>query len=146
MPLEEILKKRIVGQTVPIHVVSSAIRRAQNGWHDEDKPLVFLFLGSSGIGKTELAKQLARYLHEDKPEAFIRIDMSEYQSQHEVAKLIGAPPGCAHKAVVMSTGSHHEKKTISQLRGLLGGRPTHRKAAQVCVTFFFIKIICSFSS
>lgn len=69
------------------------MRRKENGWADEEHPLVFLFLGSSGIGKTELAKQLARYMHRDDPAAFIRLDMSEYQEKHEVAKLIGAPPG-----------------------------------------------------
>lgn len=71
----------------------TAVRRKENGWTDDDHPLVFLFLGSSGIGKTELAKQLAAYIHKDKPQAFIRLDMSEYQEKHEVAKLIGAPPG-----------------------------------------------------
>ena len=71
----------------------SAIRRKENGWIDEDHPLVFLFLGSSGIGKTELAKQLANYIHKNKPGSFIRLDMSEFQEKHEVAKLIGAPPG-----------------------------------------------------
>lgn len=70
-----------------------AIRRKENGWADDEHPLVFLFLGSSGIGKTELAKQLARYIHKDKRDSFIRLDMSEYQEKHEVAKLIGAPPG-----------------------------------------------------
>ena len=62
---------------------------------DDDHPLVFLFLGSSGIGKTELAKQIAKYLHKDKggKESFIRLDMSEFQEKHEVAKLIGSPPG-----------------------------------------------------
>lgn len=70
-----------------------AIRRKENGWVDDDHPLVFLFLGSSGIGKTELAKQLACYIHKEKPSGFIRLDMSEYQEKHEVAKLIGAPPG-----------------------------------------------------
>lgn len=71
----------------------SAIRRKENGWIDEEHPLVFLFLGSSGIGKTELAKQLASYIHRNKADSFIRLDMSEYQEKHEVAKLIGAPPG-----------------------------------------------------
>lgn len=69
------------------------VRRKENGWADDDHPLVFLFLGSSGIGKTELAKQLASYIHKDNPKSFIRLDMSEYQEKHEVAKLIGAPPG-----------------------------------------------------
>lgn len=58
--------------------------RKDNGWLDDDHPLVFLFLGSSGMGKTELAKQLAAYLHKDKPEGFIRLDMSEFQHDHEV--------------------------------------------------------------
>jgi ATP-dependent Clp protease ATP-binding subunit ClpB len=74
--------------------VASAIRRRENGWHDEDKPLVFLFLGSSGIGKTELAKQLAAYVHKDNlKKGFIRLDLSEFQSKHEVSKFIGSPPG-----------------------------------------------------
>lgn len=92
-PLEDQLKKRIVGQLSPIHSVASAIRRKQNGWHDEDHPLVFLFLGSSGVGKTELAKTVAKCLFKDDPQSFIRIDMSEFQHKHEVAKFIGSPPG-----------------------------------------------------
>uniref|UniRef100_A0A1B6LFU2 AAA+ ATPase domain-containing protein n=1 Tax=Graphocephala atropunctata TaxID=36148 RepID=A0A1B6LFU2_9HEMI len=92
-PLEERLKQNIVGQEGPIAIVASAVRRKENGWADDEHPLVFLFLGSSGIGKTELAKQLAHYIHKDKVDAFIRLDMSEYQEKHEVAKMIGAPPG-----------------------------------------------------
>ncbi|CAK1578875.1 unnamed protein product [Parnassius mnemosyne] len=92
-PLEQRLKQFIVGQQAAIETVAAAVRRKENGWADEEHPLVFLFLGSSGIGKTELAKQLARYMHRDDPAAFIRLDMSEYQEKHEVAKLIGAPPG-----------------------------------------------------
>ncbi|CAH2007999.1 unnamed protein product [Acanthoscelides obtectus] len=92
-PLEERLKKHIVGQEGAIALVAATVRRKENGWADDDHPLVFLFLGSSGIGKTELAKQLAAYIHKDKSQAFIRLDMSEYQEKHEVAKLIGAPPG-----------------------------------------------------
>ncbi|XP_049763291.1 caseinolytic peptidase B protein homolog [Schistocerca cancellata] len=92
-PLEQRLKEHIVGQEGAITTTASAIRRKENGWADEEHPLVFLFLGSSGIGKTELAKQLATYLHRGKPGGFIRLDMSEYQEKHEVAKLIGAPPG-----------------------------------------------------
>nr|XP_034171700.1 caseinolytic peptidase B protein homolog [Osmia lignaria] len=92
-PLEQRLKQHIVGQDGAISIVASTIRRKENGWIDEKHPLVFLFLGSSGIGKTELAKQLAAYIHKNKPEGFIRLDMSEYQEKHEVAKLIGAPPG-----------------------------------------------------
>lgn len=92
-PLEQRLRQFIVGQQAAIETVAAAVRRKENGWADEEHPLVFLFLGSSGIGKTELAKQLARYMHRDDPAAFIRLDMSEYQEKHEVAKLIGAPPG-----------------------------------------------------
>ncbi|CAL7936424.1 unnamed protein product [Xylocopa violacea] len=92
-PLEQRLKQYIVGQDGAISIVASTIRRKENGWIDEKHPLVFLFLGSSGIGKTELAKQLAAYIHKNKQEGFIRLDMSEYQEKHEVAKLIGAPPG-----------------------------------------------------
>jgi ATP-dependent Clp protease ATP-binding subunit ClpB len=72
VPLEKKLKEAIVGQEGPINEVASAIRRKENGWHDEEHPLVFLFLGSSGIGKTELAKQLAKYLHKGDKNAFIR--------------------------------------------------------------------------
>jgi len=91
-PLEKRLCQGIVAQRAAIASTSQQIRRKENGWHSTDHPLVFLFLGSSGIGKTELAKQIAKYVHEDKDE-FIRLDMSEYQHQHEVSKFIGAPPG-----------------------------------------------------
>eukprot|EP00794_Sanderia_malayensis_P007190 gene7190-7996_t len=92
-PLEQRFREVIVGQEGALTAVASAIRRKENGWYDEDHPLVFLFLGSSGIGKTELAKQLAKYLHKDVKKGFIRLDMSEYQEKHEVAKMIGSPPG-----------------------------------------------------
>lgn len=92
-PLERRLKEHIIGQEGAIHTVASAIRRKENGWYDEEHPLVFLFLGSSGIGKTELAKQVARYMHKDIKKGFIRMDMSEFQEKHEVAKFIGSPPG-----------------------------------------------------
>lgn len=92
-PLEKRVKEVIVGQDGAITTVASAIRRKENGWIDDEHPLVFLFLGSSGIGKTELAKQIAKYLHKDMKNALIRLDMSEYQEKHEVAKLIGSPPG-----------------------------------------------------
>uniref|UniRef100_A0A674GQ51 ClpB family mitochondrial disaggregase n=1 Tax=Taeniopygia guttata TaxID=59729 RepID=A0A674GQ51_TAEGU len=74
-------------------LLDAAIRRKENGWYDEEHPLVFLFLGSSGIGKTELAKQTAKYIHKDIKKGFIRLDMSEFQERHEVAKFIGSPPG-----------------------------------------------------
>jgi len=92
-PLEQRLKQFIVGQTGAISTVASTIRRKENGWIDDEHPLVFLFLGSSGIGKTELAKQVANYLHKGAKDSFVRLDMSEYQEKHEVAKLIGSPPG-----------------------------------------------------
>ncbi|XP_074535114.1 mitochondrial disaggregase [Halichoeres trimaculatus] len=92
-PLERRLKEHIIGQEGAINTVASAIRRKENGWYDEEHPLVFLFLGSSGIGKTELAKQVARYMHKDTKKGFIRMDMSEFQEKHEVAKFIGSPPG-----------------------------------------------------
>ncbi|CAO3638696.1 unnamed protein product [Cunninghamella blakesleeana] len=93
-PLEDGLKERIVGQLGPIHAIASAIRRKQNGWQDDDHPLVFLFCGSSGVGKTELAKALASYLHgKNMDKGFIRIDMSEFQHKHDVSRFIGSPPG-----------------------------------------------------
>ncbi|XP_063288856.1 mitochondrial disaggregase [Pelobates fuscus] len=92
-PLELRLREHIVGQEMAISTVAAAIRRKENGWYDEEHPLVFLFMGSSGIGKTELAKQTARYLHKDLKKGFIRMDMSEFQEKHEVAKFIGSPPG-----------------------------------------------------
>uniref|UniRef100_A0A8C4K3S5 ClpB family mitochondrial disaggregase n=1 Tax=Dromaius novaehollandiae TaxID=8790 RepID=A0A8C4K3S5_DRONO len=92
-PLEQRLKEHIIGQESAIATVGAAIRRKENGWYDEEHPLVFLFLGSSGIGKTELAKQTAKYIHKDVKKGFIRLDMSEFQERHEVAKFIGSPPG-----------------------------------------------------
>ncbi|XP_053206643.1 caseinolytic peptidase B protein homolog [Panonychus citri] len=92
-PLEKRLKQFIVGQEAAISIVASTIRRKENGWFDEDHPLVFLFLGSSGIGKTELAKQVAKYIHQNNSKAFIRLDMSEFQSKAEVSRFIGSPPG-----------------------------------------------------
>lgn len=80
--------------------LSSAIRRKENGWTDDDHPLVFLFLGSSGIGKTELAKQLAAYIHRDK-QSFIRLDMSEYQEKHEVL-IVSIIVGLCFKAKALN--------------------------------------------
>ncbi|CAG2111953.1 unnamed protein product [Medioppia subpectinata] len=91
-PLEERIKTVIVGQQSAITTVAAAIRRKENGWYDDEHPLVMLFLGSSGIGKTELAKQVAAYLQPN-GKGFIRMDMTEYQEKHEVSKFIGAPPG-----------------------------------------------------
>jgi len=91
--MEENLRKRVVGQEEAISAVSNAIRRARAGIQDPNRPLgSFIFLGPTGVGKTELAKALAEFLF-DEEQAMIRIDMSEYMEKHSVAKLIGAPPG-----------------------------------------------------
>ena len=92
-PLEARLSENVIGQKGAIDQISAAIRRKENGWVDSDHPIVMLFLGSSGIGKTELAKQIAKYIHDKSKDGFVRLDMSEYASQHEVARLVGAPPG-----------------------------------------------------
>ena len=91
--LEEELHKRVVGQEEAIEAVSDAVRRSRTGLQDEKKPLgSFLFLGTTGVGKTELAKALASYLFDDE-NAMTRIDMSEYQERHSISRLVGAPPG-----------------------------------------------------
>ena len=91
--LEENLAKRVVGQDEAIQAVSNAVRRSRSGLKDPNRPIgSFLFLGPTGVGKTELAKALAEFLF-DEEAAYIRIDMSEYMEKHSVARLIGAPPG-----------------------------------------------------
>lgn len=91
--MEERLHERIVGQEEAIHALSDAIRRARSGLKDPRRPIgSFIFLGSSGVGKTELAKALAQFLFDDE-DALIRIDMSEYREQHTVSRMFGAPPG-----------------------------------------------------
>jgi len=91
--MEEELHKRVVGQEAAIGAVSDAIRRSRAGLGDPNKPIgSFLFLGTTGVGKTELAKALAAYLFNDE-QAMTRIDMSEYQEKHSVSRLVGAPPG-----------------------------------------------------
>lgn len=93
LSLEEVLHKRVVGQEEAIQAVSDAIRRSRAGLQDMKKPIgSFLFLGTTGVGKTELAKTLASYLFDDE-NAMTRIDMSEYQERHSVSRLVGAPPG-----------------------------------------------------
>jgi len=93
LKLEDELHKRVVGQEEAIQAVSDAVRRSRAGLQDEKKPLgSFLFLGTTGVGKTELAKALAEYLFNDE-NAMTRIDMSEYQERHSVSRLVGAPPG-----------------------------------------------------
>jgi ATP-dependent Clp protease ATP-binding subunit ClpB len=91
--MEDRLHERVVGQDDAVRVVSSAVRRARAGLQDPNRPIgSFIFLGQTGVGKTELARALAEFMFDDE-RAMIRIDMSEYQEKHTVARLIGAPPG-----------------------------------------------------
>jgi ATP-dependent Clp protease ATP-binding subunit ClpB len=91
--MEERLHKRVIGQDEAINAVANAIRRARAGLQDPQRPLgSFLFLGPTGVGKTELARALAEFLFDDE-QAMVRIDMSEYQEKHTVSRMIGAPPG-----------------------------------------------------
>jgi ATP-dependent Clp protease ATP-binding subunit ClpB len=93
LKLEDELHHRVVGQEEAIEAVSDAVRRSRAGLQDMKKPVgTFLFLGTTGVGKTELAKALAEYLFDDE-NAMTRIDMSEYQERHSVSRLVGAPPG-----------------------------------------------------
>ncbi len=93
LKLEEELSKRVVGQHEAIEAISNAVRRSRSGLQDARKPIgSFIFLGTTGVGKTELAKALAEYLFNDE-NAMTRIDMSEYQEKHSVSRMIGAPPG-----------------------------------------------------
>ena len=91
--MEERLHQRVIGQDEAVSAVASALRRARAGLQDPDRPIgTFLFLGPTGVGKTELARALAQFMF-DTEEAMVRIDMSEYMEKHSVARLIGAPPG-----------------------------------------------------
>lgn len=91
--MEDRLQKRVVGQDEAISIVSNAVRRARSGIQDPNRPLgSFIFLGPTGVGKTELGRALAEFLFDDE-QAMVRIDMSEYMEKHSVARLIGAPPG-----------------------------------------------------
>ena len=93
LSMEERLHEHIIGQDDAIHAISDAIRRARSGLKDPRRPIgSFIFIGPSGVGKTELAKALAAFMFDD-PEALVRIDMSEYREQHTVSRLFGAPPG-----------------------------------------------------
>ncbi len=90
--MEERLHEHIIGQEEAIHAVSDAIRRARAGLKDPSRPIgSFIFIGPSGVGKTELAKALAEFMFGD-AEALVRLDMSEYREQHTVSRLFGAPP------------------------------------------------------
>ena len=91
--MEDEIGKRVVGQAEAVHAVSTAVRRARAGLQDPHRPIgSFMFLGPTGVGKTELTKALAEFLFDDE-QALIRLDMSEYMEKHSVARLIGAPPG-----------------------------------------------------
>jgi len=91
--MEERLHERIIGQDEPSTPFRIAIRRARSGLKDPSRPIgSFIFIGPSGVGKTELAKALAWFMFDDE-EAMVRIDMSEYREQHTVSRLFGAPPG-----------------------------------------------------
>ena len=91
--MEENLRKRVIGQEEAIEAVANAVRRSRAGLGDERKPIgSFLFLGPTGVGKTELARALAEFLFDDE-RAMIRLDMSEYMEKHAVSRLVGAPPG-----------------------------------------------------
>jgi len=90
--VEERLHERVIGQEEAISAVANAIRRGRVGMSDPDRPLgSFIFMGPTGVGKTELAKALAEYLFDDE-KSMVRLDMSEYQEKHTVSRLIGAPP------------------------------------------------------
>jgi ATP-dependent Clp protease ATP-binding subunit ClpB len=91
--LEELLHRRVIGQDEPVTAVANAIRRSRAGLSDPNRPIgSFLFLGPTGVGKTELARALAEFLFDDE-RAMVRIDMGEYMEKHSVSRLIGAPPG-----------------------------------------------------
>ena len=93
LKMEDVLHKRLIGQEEAVDTVSDAIRRARSGLKDPKRPIgTFIFLGPTGVGKTELAKTLAEFLFNDE-DAIIRIDMSEYMEKHNVSRLVGAPPG-----------------------------------------------------
>jgi len=91
--MEQSLSKRVIGQAEAVHAVATAVRRARAGLQDPNRPMgSFMFLGPTGVGKTELTKALAEYLFDDET-AMVRLDMSEYMEKHSVSRLIGAPPG-----------------------------------------------------
>ena len=92
--MEDSLRQRVVGQEDALTHVSNAVRRARAGIQDPNRPIgSFLFLGPTGVGKTELSKALAEFIFDDDHRACIRIDMSEYMEKHAVSRLVGAPPG-----------------------------------------------------
>src|SRR5438270_6042035 len=93
LKLEDVLHQRVIGQDEAVTAVAEAVIRARAGLKDPNRPIgSFIFLGPTGVGKTELARALAQYLFDDEHN-MVRIDMSEYQEKHTVARLLGAPPG-----------------------------------------------------
>src|SRR5207253_2588567 len=91
--MEERLHQRVIGQDEAVSAVASALRRSRAGLADPNRPIgTFLFLGPTGVGKTELARALAEFMF-DSEEAMVRLDMSEYMEKHTVSRLVGAPPG-----------------------------------------------------
>ena len=91
--MEERLHQRVVGQDEAVEAVANALRRARSGLQDPNRPIgSFVFLGPTGVGKTELARALAEFMFDDE-RAMVRLDMSEYQEKHTVSRLVGAPPG-----------------------------------------------------
>ena len=91
--MEERLHERVVGQDEAVEAVSNALRRSRAGLQDPNRPIgTFLFMGPTGVGKTELARAFAEFMFDDE-HAMLRIDMSEYMEKHSVARLVGAPPG-----------------------------------------------------
>ena len=93
LKMETEISRRVIGQAIAVRAVSTAVRRARAGLQDPNRPIgSFMFLGPTGVGKTELTKALAEYLFNDET-AMVRLDMSEYMEKHSVSRLIGAPPG-----------------------------------------------------
>src|SRR3989337_1462132 len=91
--MEELLSQRVIGQDAALKAVANAIRRSRAGLQDPNRPIgVFMFLGPTGVGKTETARALAEFLFDDE-HAMVRVDMSEYMEKHSVARLVGGPPG-----------------------------------------------------
>src|SRR6202023_2948555 len=91
--MDDKLRERVVGQDQAVHAVANAVRRSRAGLQDPNRPIgSFIFLGPTGVGKTETARALAEFLFDDE-RSMVRLDMSEYMEKHAVARLIGAPPG-----------------------------------------------------
>jgi len=107
--MEERLHENIIGQEEAIKAISDAIRRARSGLKDPRRPIgSFIFIGPSGVGKTELAKALALFMFGDE-DALVRLDMSEYREQHTASRLFGAPPGYIGKKLIPKFGTHYSK-------------------------------------